>query len=113
MFTYKSNEEGRTQLYLYNLENNSVQKLTNMQSSIGSVEWSSDDKYLLFNSFVERTEGKLIKMPKKPKGAKWNSPPIEIDDMYTAMMGVVIEGQVIIKYLCFLLRVGRLDKLVC
>jgi len=81
MFTYKSNEEGRTQLYLYNLENNSVQKLTNMQSSIGSVEWSSDDMYLLFNSFVERTEGKLIKMPKKPKGAKWNSPPIEIDDM--------------------------------
>lgn len=81
MFTYKSNEEGRTQLYLFNLENNSVQKLTNMQSSIGSVEWSSDDKYLLFNSFVERTEGKLIKMPKKPKGAKWNSPPIEIDDM--------------------------------
>ena len=81
MFTYKSNEEGRTQLYLFNLENNSVQKLTNIQSSIGSVEWSSDDKYLLFNSFVERTEGKLIKMPKKPKGAKWNSPPIEIDDM--------------------------------
>ena len=33
MFTYKSNEEGRTQLYLYNLENNSVQKLTNMPVS--------------------------------------------------------------------------------
>ena len=81
MFTFKSNKEGKTQLYLYNLENNSVQKLTNIQSSIGSVNWSSDDKYLLFNSFVEKTEGKLIKMPKKPKGASWNSPPIEIDDM--------------------------------
>ncbi len=81
MFTYKSNEDGRTQLYLYNLDNNSVQKLTNMQSSIGNVEWSTDDKYLLFNSFVEKTDGKLINMPKKPKGASWNSPPIEIDDM--------------------------------
>ena len=81
MFTYKSNEEGRSQLYLYNLENNSVQKLTNIQSSIGNVEWSADDKYLLFNSFVEKTDGKLIKMPKKPKGASWNAPPIEIDDM--------------------------------
>ena len=81
MFTYKSNVEGRTQLYLYNLQNNSTQKLTNMQSSIGNVEWSSDDKYLLFNSFVESTDSRLINMPKKPKGADWNSPPIEIDDM--------------------------------
>ena len=81
MFTYKSNVEGRTQLYLYNLQNNSTQKLTNVQSSIGNVEWSPDDKYLLFNSFVESAESRLIKMPKKPKGADWNSPPIEIDDM--------------------------------
>ena len=81
MFTYKSNVEGRTQLYLYNLQNNSTQKLTNMQSSIGNVEWSPDDKYLLFNSFVESADSRLIKMPKKPKGADWNSPPIEIDDM--------------------------------
>tara|TARA_B110001452_G_scaffold124794_1_gene103528 strand:+ start:622 stop:2691 length:2070 start_codon:yes stop_codon:yes gene_type:complete len=81
MFTYKSNIEGSTQLYLYNLENNSTQRLTNIQSSIGNVEWSSDDKYLLFNSFVESTDSRFIKMPKKPKGADWNSPPIEIDDM--------------------------------
>ncbi len=81
MFTYKSNEEGKSQLYLYNLQNNSIQKLTNFQSSIGNVEWSPDDKYLLFNSFVESADSRLIKMPKKPKGADWNSPPIEIDDM--------------------------------
>ncbi len=81
MFTFKSNEDGTTQLYLYNIENGSIQKLTNMQSSIGNVDWSPDDKYLLFNSFVEETEGKLVKMPAKPKGAKWNSPPVEIDDM--------------------------------
>ena len=80
-FTYKSNVDGRTQLYLYDVASKSTQKLTNMQSSIGNVIWSDDDKYLLFTSFVEKTDNKLISMPKKPKGAKWNQPPIEIDDM--------------------------------
>ncbi len=80
-FTYKSNVDGRTQLYLYDLASKSTQKLTNMQSSIGNVIWSDDDKYLLFTSFIEKTDNKLISMPKKPKGAKWNQPPIEIDDM--------------------------------
>ncbi len=80
-FIYKSNVEGSTQLYLFDLNTNSTQKLTNMHSSIGNVIWSDDDRYLLFTSFVEKTNNKLIKMPKKPKGANWNEPPIEIDDM--------------------------------
>ena len=81
MFTYKSNEEGKSQLYLYNLENNSNQKLTNLQSSIVNVQWSYDDKHILFNSFVETKDDEFIEMPEKPEGAKWNTPPIEIDDM--------------------------------
>ena len=81
MFTYKSDLDGNTQLYLHNLENNTTQKLTNLQSSVGKVEWSDDDKYLLFTSFVENTKNELIKMPPKPEGAEWNKPPIEIDDM--------------------------------
>ena len=80
-FIYKSNVDGSTQLYLYDINTSSTQKLTNMQSSIGNVIWSDDDRYLLFTSFVEKTDDKLIQMPKKPKGAKWNEPPIEIDDM--------------------------------
>ncbi len=80
-FIYKSNVDGSTQLYLYNINTSSTQKLTNMQSSIGNVIWSDDDRYLLFTSFVEKTDNKLIQMPKKPKGAKWNESPIEIDDM--------------------------------
>ena len=80
-FIYKSNVDGSTQLYLYDINTSSTQKLTNMQSSIGNVIWSDDDRYLLFTSFVEKTDNKLIQMPKKPIGAKWNEPPIEIDDM--------------------------------
>ena len=80
-FIYKSNVDGSIQLYLHDINTNSTQKLTNMQSSIGNVIWSEDDRYLLFTSFVEKTDNKLIKMPKKPKGANWNEPPIEIEDM--------------------------------
>ena len=81
MFTYKSNKSGKTELYLYNLNNNSTQKLTNVHSSIGNVQWSDNDKYILFTSFVKDTKNNLIKMPEKPDGAKWNKPPIEIEDM--------------------------------
>ena len=81
IFSYKSNSDGSVQLYLYRIFHSSIQKLTNMQSSIGAVDWSSDDNFLTFNSFVEVSKNILIQMPKKPMGAKWNKPPIEIDDM--------------------------------
>ena len=81
MFSYKSNSDGSVQLYLHRIFHASTQKLTNMQSSIGAVDWSVDDKYLTFNSFVGVSKNILIQMPQKPKGAKWNKPPIEIDDM--------------------------------
>jgi acylaminoacyl-peptidase len=80
-FIYKSDSDGSVQLYIYRLDHGSIQKLTNMQSSIGSVDWSDDDKYLAFTSFVKESENNLIKMPEKPEGAKWNEPPIEIDDI--------------------------------
>ena len=80
-FTYKSNFDDTVQLYLYVLSQKSIQKLTNLQKSIGSVSWSEDDKYLVFNSFVEKPSKNLIKMPIKPKGAKWNDPAIEIDEI--------------------------------
>ena len=73
MFLYKSNVDGKTQLYLFNLNTNSTQKLTNVQSSIGNVQWSDDDKHILFTSFVKDTKNNLIKMPEKPDGAKWNN----------------------------------------
>jgi dipeptidyl aminopeptidase/acylaminoacyl peptidase len=80
-FIFKSNRGGKSQIYLFNLENNSIQQLTNFNGSIGSISWSRDDKYLSFSSFVEDDKKRLVEMPKKPKGAKWNDPPIEITDL--------------------------------
>ena len=80
-FVFKSNREGKEQIYLYNIADNSIQKLTNFQYSISSIKWSPDDSYLLFSSFIDDKRDKLIKMPEKPKGAKWSDPPIEITNL--------------------------------
>ena len=80
-FVFKSNREGKQQIYLFNIANNSIQKLTNFQYSISSIKWSPDDSYLLFSSFIDDKRDKLIKMPEKPIGAKWNDPPVEISDL--------------------------------
>ena len=80
-FIFKSNREGKSQIFLFNLRNNSLQKLTNFQYSMGSLRWSPDDNYILFSSFIDSKREKLITMPEKPKGAKWNDPPVEISDL--------------------------------
>ena len=80
-FIFKSNREGKPQIFLFDLNNNSLQKLTNFQYSMGSLSWSPDDNYILFSSFIDSKRKKLIKMPEKPKGAKWNDPPVEISDL--------------------------------
>ena len=80
-FIFKSNREGKSQIFLFDLNNNSIQKLTNFQYSIESTQWSPDDNYILFSSFIDSERDTLIEMPDKPKGAKWNDPPVEISDL--------------------------------
>ena len=80
-FLFKSNREGKSQIFLFDLKNNSIQKLTNFQYSIESTQWSPDDNYILFSSFIDSERDTLIEMPDKPKGAKWNDPPVEISDL--------------------------------
>ena len=71
-FVFKSNRGNKSQIFLFDLKNNSIQKLTNFQYSIETVKWSPDDNYILFSSFIDSKRDKLIDMPEKPKGAKWN-----------------------------------------
>lgn len=78
---YKSNQEGKTQLYLYWLDSRTESKLSNGPQSPGSFSWSPDDRYLAFNMFVPEKANNIIKMPAKPAGAQWNDPPKYIDQM--------------------------------
>ena len=80
-FLFKSKNDKATKLYLYDLENKSLQMLTSVEFDISNLRWSSDDKRIVFLSFVEKRKNKLIELPEKPEGAKWNDPPIEITDL--------------------------------
>ena len=80
-FLFKSKNDKATELYLYDLENKSLQMLTSLEFDISNLRWSSDDKRIVFLSFVEKRKNKLIELPEKPEGAKWNDPPIEITDL--------------------------------
>ena len=79
---YLSNHtDDKAKLYLMWMDSKQSVALTNTQVAPSQVSWSHDDKHLVFTQFVAKSKPSLIKMPAKPKGAKWNKPPVYIDDM--------------------------------
>ena len=79
---FKSNkDDNKVKLFLMWMDTKEHFALTNTPKSPGSVTWSKDDRYLAFNMFVPKSPNSLFKMPSKPKGAEWNTPPTYIDDL--------------------------------
>ncbi|NAS32656.1 prolyl oligopeptidase family serine peptidase [Flavobacteriaceae bacterium R38] len=79
---FKSNKEDKkTKLYMMWLDSKATVALTNSSQVPGAIQWSPDDKMLAFNMFVPKPNKSIIKLPAKPEGAKWNTPPIYIDQM--------------------------------
>ncbi len=79
---FKSNmADDKMKLYLMWLDTKETSALTNTPQTPGQVSWSYDDSTLAFNMFVPEANESIIKMPSKPEGAKWNSPPKYIDKM--------------------------------
>ncbi len=79
---YLSNHaDDKTKLYLMWMDTREAVPLTNTKYAPNQVSWSRDDKHLVFTQFVPKVKKPLIKMPAKPEGAKWNKPPVYIDDM--------------------------------
>ncbi len=79
---FKSNKaDGKMKLYLMWIDTREVLPLTNTPQVPAQVSWSHDDRYLAFNMFVPQKNKSIIKMPEKPEGAKWNTPPTYIDQL--------------------------------
>ena len=79
---FKSNMgDDKMKLYMMWMDTKETVPLTNTPKSPGQVAWSNNDKYVAFNMFVPKKHKSIIKMPAKPEGAKWNTPPTYIDDM--------------------------------
>lgn len=76
---YKSNKEGRLQLYLRWLDDGAETKLTNFTESPGDFRWGPDGNYIAFNMFVPGKSEKFAIMPSMPEGAEFNDPPKYID----------------------------------
>ncbi|MFD0797977.1 S9 family peptidase [Maribacter chungangensis] len=79
---FKSNrQDERMKLFVMWMDSKEVAPLTNTPKVPGAVSWSPDDRYLAFTMFVPKAEESIIKMPAKPEGAKWNTPPTYIDKL--------------------------------
>jgi acylaminoacyl-peptidase len=79
---FKSNmEDNKMKLYMMWLDTKEIVPLTNLPQTPGQVSWSHNDQYLAFNMFVPKSHASIVKLPAKPEGAKWNKPPMYIDDM--------------------------------
>lgn len=78
---YMSNKSGKSELYLRWMDTGEEMILVNSELTPSNIRWSPDDKYLSFNMFVAEANPSPIRMPAKPKGAKWNSPPKYIDKL--------------------------------
>ncbi len=76
---FKSNmSDGKMKLYLMWMDTKEAVPLTNTPKAPGQISWSHDDRFLAFTMFVPKSEESIVKMPKKPEGAKWNKPPTYI-----------------------------------
>ncbi len=79
---FKSNmQDDKFKLFIMWLDTKEYAALTNTASPPGTVSWSYDDTHVAFTMFVPKKTESLIKLPNKPEGAKWNEPPVYIDDM--------------------------------
>jgi acylaminoacyl-peptidase len=74
-------EDSKTRLYLMWMDSRQLLALTNGPETPGTVSWAADSKHLAFSMFVPDKKDSPIKLPTRPPGAKWNDPPVYIDNL--------------------------------
>jgi dipeptidyl aminopeptidase/acylaminoacyl peptidase len=75
-----SDRDGTSQIHVVWLDTREVAQLTHVENMPGSLTWSPDGKSLAFTMFIPDEKPILsVKLPRKPKGAKWAEPAIIID----------------------------------
>jgi len=78
---YQSNTDGTTQIYKMWLDQGNIAKLSNTQRSQSEMVVSPDGRWIAFSMFVPAAGKSFAQLPAKPEGAKWNDPPIYIDEL--------------------------------
>lgn len=79
---FRSNmQDNKNKLFMMWMDTKEYVALTNSKSSPGGVSWSHDDTHLAFTMFAPKKAKSIVKLPPKPEGAKWNKPPVYIDEL--------------------------------
>ncbi|MGV6828206.1 MAG: S9 family peptidase [Flavobacteriales bacterium] len=68
---FVSTTEQGSEIYMYWLQTGTIARLTQLENNPSSLTWSPDGKTLAFSMKVNENPPVLVKLPKKPKGAKW------------------------------------------
>ncbi len=77
---FLSDRDGTNQIHVMWLDTREVAQLTHLALSPGNLNWSPNGKMLAFTMFLEDRDPILsVKLPDRPKGAKWADPAIIID----------------------------------
>jgi dipeptidyl aminopeptidase/acylaminoacyl peptidase len=77
---FLSDRDETTQIHVMWLDTREVAQLTHLDRSPESLRWSPDGKKLTFTLFIPDDKSILpVKLPKKPKGAKWAKPAVIVD----------------------------------
>ncbi len=77
---FLSERDETTQIHVMWLDTREVAQLTHFDRSPGSLKWSPDGKKLTFTLFIPDDKPILpVKLPKRPKGAKWAKPAVIVD----------------------------------
>ena len=86
----KEDENGKSQIYVKNLVNESVTKITNFKDNIGDFSWSPDGEYFAFAAFQEYEDDWIIEIPGKIEGNEynWTENPKVITTMHWRADGV-------------------------
>ncbi|MEO5789206.1 S9 family peptidase [Gelidibacter sp.] len=71
---FSSTTDEGSEIYMYWIATGQIARLSQLEKSPSSLTWSPDGKSIAFTMFVSEKPPVVIKMPEKPKGAKWAEP---------------------------------------
>ncbi len=75
-----SDRDGTSQIHVMWLDTREVAQLTHVETSPSGLVWSPDGRKLAFTMFIVDDKPILsVKLPPRPKGAKWAEPAVIID----------------------------------
>ncbi|MCK5441336.1 MAG: S9 family peptidase, partial [Maribacter sp.] len=79
---FVSNTDEGLEIYMYWVKSGKIARISQLPFSPGSLTWSPKGNQLAFTMNREKKPPVIVKMPKKPAGAKWADAPRITDRVY-------------------------------